>query len=254
MDESFRFSKVIQFLREREKEEGGFSFVPDLYPNIEDTYYAIRTFQLLKGEVNREKTIHYLGTIDWKGVAFPRIIYMLVFLHLFLNMDLSPSLVELVEMNWRRFPALDAQYFFDKIQKLLNRPLILIQSSSHFQFQSRENLQSLRKKVSVLIDHRINFDREEIIRWIKSCQNGDGGFGFYPGTTSFMENTYCALEILSKLHAFPERIENCREYILNCQTKSGGFGRAPMSFPFIESTFQAVAGLFILDMMERGDT
>jgi hypothetical protein len=86
------------------------------------------------------------------------------------------------------------------------------------------------------------------------CQNGDGGFGFYPITTSYMENTYCALEILSKLDSYPMRIDLCREYILGCQTKSGGFGRAPISFPFIESTFQAVKGLFMLEKMECSRT
>lgn len=243
--------RVIQYLKEMEKQEGGFSFAPNLYPNIEDTYYAVRTLQILRAEVNREKTLNYLRTIDWKEVTLPKIIYMLVYLHVSLGINLSPPLIQLIKMDWKRFPSLDAQYFLDEIQKLLNRPLNLIQELSHFQFHRKENLQSLRKKVTVLINYGINFDREEVIRWVKSCQNGDGGFGFYPGTTSFMENTYCALEILFRLNAFPERIDVCREYILNCQTKTGGFGRAPMSFPFVESTFQAVKGLFILDKMEK---
>jgi len=65
-----------------------------------------------------------------------------------------------------------------------------------------------------------------------------------------MENTYCALEILSKLNSFPWQLDLCRKYILGCQTKNGGFGRAPSSFPFIESTFHAISGLFLLDEME----
>ena len=64
-----------------------------------------------------------------------------------------------------------------------------------------------------------------------------------------MENTYCALEILSKLGSSPSEIELCRKYILSCQTKDGGFGRAPVSFPFIESTFHAVVGLLCLEEM-----
>jgi hypothetical protein len=64
-----------------------------------------------------------------------------------------------------------------------------------------------------------------------------------------MENTYCALEILSKLGSSPLQIELCRKYILSCQTNKGGFGRAPFSFPFIESTFHAVTGLVLLEKM-----
>jgi len=246
--------KVIQYLREREKEEGGFSFVPDLYPDIEDTYYAVRTLQMLRVEVDRDKTASYLKSLDWMGVGFPRAIYMLVYLHFSLNIEFPPPLIELLKRDWARFSIIDAQYYSDAIQKLIHQPLKPPVSLSHFQFHQQENLQGLRKKISVLLNQGINFERQEIIRWVQLCQNGDGGFGFYPGTTSYMENIFCALEILLKLRASPLRIDTCREYILGCQTKSGGFGRAPISFPFIESTFQAVAGLFMLEEMERGNT
>lgn len=246
--------KVVQYLREREKEEGGFSFVPELYPDIEETYYAIRALQLLNDDVDREKTLNYLKNIDWKQVRFPRAVHMSLYLHLSLNIELPLPLIDLIKKDWSRFPALDAQYYSDEIQKLLNEPLKRVPSQSPFQFHGKDNLQSLRKKVSVLLNHEIKLEKQEIVRWVQLCQNGDGGFGFYPGTTSYMENTYCALEILSKLNSSPREINVCREYILNCQTKSGGFGRAPISFPFIESTFHAVAGLFMLEKMERGDT
>jgi hypothetical protein len=241
--------KILQYLKNREKKGGGFSFVPELYPDIEDTYYSIRTFQILMVEVNRDKTANYLKSIDWGEAGFPRAIYMLVYLYLFLNIDFPPPLTLLLKRDWAGFQALDAQYFSDEIQKLLNEPLCSPQSLSYLQFHPKDNLQNLRKKVSILLNHRIEFNRQEIIRWVQYCQNGDGGFGFYPETTSYMENTYCALEILSKLNSSPTQLDLCRKYILGCQTKSGGFGRAPASFPFIESTFHAVMGLFLLEKM-----
>ena len=243
-------SKVIRYLRDREKREGGFSFAPELYPDIEDTYYAVRILQFLDVDVDRNNTANYLKNINWKEVVFPRAIYMLVYLHLSLEIDLPTLLTELLERDWARFQVLDAQYFSDEIQKLLDQPLKPLHSLSSFQFQTHENLQTLRKKVSILLDRSINFDTEQIIRWVQLCQNGDGGFGFYPETTSFMENTYCALEILSKLGSSPVQTELCQKYILSCQTKDGGFGRAPISFPFIESTFHAVSGLLLLEEME----
>ena len=242
-------SKVIQYLKDLENEAGGFSFAPDLYPDVEDTYYAIRTLKLLKTEVDREKTANYLGSINWKGIGLPRTIYMLLYIHQSLSIEIPSPLKDLLEGDWSRFQPLDNQYYSDEVGKLLRQPLKppLTKPS----FQGQENLQSLRKKISVLLDHHIDFGKQEIIRWVQLCQNGDGGFGFYPVTTSFMENTYCALEILSKLDSYPTRIDLCREYILACQTGSGGFGRAPISFPFIESTFQAVAGLFMLEEMKE---
>ena len=44
-------SKIIHYLKEQENEEGGFSFAIDLYPDIEDIYYATRIFQLLNGDI-----------------------------------------------------------------------------------------------------------------------------------------------------------------------------------------------------------
>jgi len=252
MSHRFEVSKILRYLKEREKKEGGFSFAPDLYPDIEDTYYSIRTFQMLRVEVNRDKTADYLKSIDWKQVGSPRVIYMLVYLHLFLDIDFPSPLNDLLEMSWLKFQVLDAQYFFDVILKLLSKPLCPLQSLSSFQFHPKDNLQALRKKVSILLNHGIDFNGQEIIKWVQLCQNGDGGFGFYPVTTSYMENTYCALEILSKLGSSPVQIELCRKYILSCQTKNGGFSRAPASFPFIESTFHAVVGLLLLEKIQGG--
>lgn len=241
--------RIVRYLKDREKEEGGFSFAPELYPDIEDTYYAVRTLQLLKADIDRDKTANYLKSIDWKEVGFARAVYMLLYTHLSLGIELPRQLIDLSSKDWSGFAILDSQYFSDEIGNLLGRPLKPLHSSSPFQFQTNESLQTLRKKVSILMARDINFDRQQMIRWVQSSQNGDGGFGFYPVTTSYMENTYCALEILSKLGSSPMQIELCRKYILSCQTKSGGFGRAPVSFPFVESTFHAVLGLFLLEKM-----
>ena len=243
-------SKVIQYLKDREKKEGGFSFAPELYPDIEDTYYAVQILQFLDVNVDRNNTGNYLKNINWKEVGFPRAIYMLVYLHLSLGLELPRQLIDLSSKDWSGFGKLDAQYFSDEIQKLLNGPPHSLQSLSYFQFHPKDNLQILIKKVSILLNHGIDFDRREIIKWVQLSQNGDGGFGFYPETTSYMENTYCALEILSKLNSSPTQFDLCQKYILGCQTKGGGFGRAPISFPFIESTFHAVTGLLLLEEME----
>jgi len=246
-----KLSKVVQYLKDREKEKGGFSFAPELYPDIEDTYYAVRTLLLLKVDIDRDKTANYLRSIDWKEVGFPRAVYMLLHIHLLLDIELPRQLIDLSSKDWSGLAMLDVQYFWDEIGKLLGRALKTLHSSSSFQFQTNESLQTLRKKVSILLDRDINFDSQQMVRWVQLSQNGDGGFGFYPETTSYMENTYCALEILSRLGSSPIQIELCRKYILSCQTKGGGFGRAPASFPFIESTFHAVLGLLLLGEMDK---
>ncbi len=249
---SLNATAIINYLKDREKEEGGFSLVPDLYPDIEDTYYAIRTLQLLRRKIHRAKTSQYLKNVDWRQIHSPRTIYMLTYLHVILHLEFPSPLRSLLHQDNPAGQTLDGQYFFDEIHKLLSRPLLKPLASLFPPFlRQQDNLQALRKKVSLWMNHQVPFEKEEIVQWVQSCQNGDGGFGFYPGTTSFMENTYCAIEILSKLDASPLRMDDCRAYILNCQTKSGGFGRAPMSFPFIESTYHAVSGWLLLREMEK---
>mgnify|MGYP003731513307 CR=1 FL=1 len=189
--------------------------------------------------------------MDWRQVHSPRTIYMLTYLHCILRLEIPSPLIHLLNQDGPPLQTLDGQYFFDEIQKLLNRPLQPLMPVLPFHLHLRENVQALRKKVTLWINHGIPFDRDPILHWVRSCQNGDGGFGFYPGTTSFMENTYCALDLLSKLNGSPLNLDACRQYILNCQTRSGGFGRAPLSFPFIESTFHAIAGWFLIDELER---
>ena len=102
-------SRVIQYLKDREYEEGGFSFVQDLYPNVEDTYYAIRTLQLLMADIDRIKTANYLKSIIWKEVYYPRIVYMLLYLHLSLHIELPLPPVEVAKTVWSRFHIVVAQ-------------------------------------------------------------------------------------------------------------------------------------------------
>jgi hypothetical protein len=244
-------SKIIHYLKQRQNDEGGFSFAIDLYPDIEDTYYATRILRLLNDDVDQNNMANFLRSISLGEFTFPRAVYMLLYLHLSMAIELPRQLINLSNRDWDGYGILDAQYFSDEIRRLLNQPMKPLVSPFLFQFHRPENLQSLRKKVSVLINHGIDFDKQEIVRWVQLCQNGDGGFGFYPGTTSYMENIYCALEILSKLDSTPMKINLCQSYIVSCQTATGGFGRAPVSFPFIESTFHAVVGLLLLGRMEK---
>ncbi len=66
-------SQIIRYLKERQKEKGGFSFAIDLYPDIEDTYYATRIFQLLNGDVDRNNMTNFLKNIslgEFAGFSF----------------------------------------------------------------------------------------------------------------------------------------------------------------------------------------
>ncbi len=116
-------SKVIRYLKDHESEGGGFSLVPELSPNIEDTYYAIRTLQLLDADFEKKKIEKFLKSINWSDISFSKAVYWLVYLHLSACFELPPPLIDLSKKEWSRFHPLDSQYFSNEIQKLLGKPL-----------------------------------------------------------------------------------------------------------------------------------
>lgn len=90
----------------------------------------------------------------------------------------------------------------------------------------------------------------ELAGWLQRTQNGDGGFGFFPGTTSFIENCHAGLAALSLLGARPIDPVNARAFIVSCQTGRGGFGRSPRAAPFLDASWHGVASLRLLEEME----
>ncbi len=88
--------------------------------------------------------------------------------------------------------------------------------------------------------------QQEFIDWLRSCQGFDGGFGFLPGTTSFIENCFDCLAGLALLHGTPKDPLGCRSYILACWTRSGGFARKNGATAFLSSTWHAVGALSLL--------
>jgi len=88
--------------------------------------------------------------------------------------------------------------------------------------------------------------REQMVDWLKRSQNGDGGFGFFPGTTSFIENSHAALAALNLLGAKPLDRAGAEAFIVGCQTRRGGFARSPKAAPFLDSSWHGLASLSLL--------
>ena len=98
-------------------------------------------------------------------------------------------------------------------------------------------------------------ERDKAIDWLRACQNYDGGFGFMPGTTSFIENTFYGLRALELLGGQSEDPEMALNYVLSCRTKSGGFSRKANAAPFLDATYYAIGSLISLQkyQKEKGD-
>jgi prenyltransferase beta subunit len=86
----------------------------------------------------------------------------------------------------------------------------------------------------------------ELVDWLRKCQNCDGGFGFFPGTTSYVEYCDYSLSALSLLNIRPADPVNAGQYICYCQTGAGGFSRSARAAPFLEASYHALQGLLCL--------
>jgi prenyltransferase beta subunit len=98
---------------------------------------------------------------------------------------------------------------------------------------------------------QIKEEAEELTGWLQRSQNGDGGFGFFPGTTSFIENSHAALAALSLIGAKPVDLVNARYFIISSQTGGGGFARSPGAAPFLDASWHGVASLRLLAEMDQ---
>ena len=86
---------------------------------------------------------------------------------------------------------------------------------------------------------------EPFIPYVLSSQNPDGGFGFFPGTTSFIENAYFALNFLKTFGLPPKDPEGLKIFVYRCWRKEA-FARSPGGIPFLESSFYALKTLEFL--------
>ena len=90
----------------------------------------------------------------------------------------------------------------------------------------------------------------ELTTWFQSCQYWDGGFGFLPHTTSFIENCHTCVRALALLEVKPLDLPSAYDFIFACHTASGGFSRNGRAVPFLDATWHAIAGIALIKSLE----
>ena len=145
-------------------------------------------------------------------------------------------------------------YYKIKIFDLLERSFLFQKDAVTFGFSGILK----RRWMSLFLSERLGLkmvERDKAIDWLRACQNYDGGFGFMPGTTSFIENTFYGLRALNLLGGKPKDMEMALNYVLSCRTKSGGFSRKANAAPFLDATYYAIGSLMELQKCrkEKGD-
>jgi hypothetical protein len=255
--------EIFVYVMARWQESGGFGLAPTLPATVEDSYHALRILEtLFPGSDELIETARnpqlkdFLSRAEDKEAWSLRTAYQYLF---------SCGLCELEpEVGWlKRFLAEKGKgelslrdcYYFMKILKN-NDDTPSIEPDALLKGTGTKRWRTARELGMSLYLHEgspeaLETTKEALTRWLQECQNPDGGFGFFPGTTSFIENGHHCLRALESLGKKPLSLEMAWGFILRCKTSGGGFARKNGGAPFLYATWHAVAGLSILGKMSR---
>lgn len=258
--------KVEEFVKAREKEGGGFAATPNLPATVEDTYHALRIISRTAPLVQTKfsKKIRQQAKLS-------------SFLNSFLEKELELGPRGIFQLFWcmKYCGVLPPEKFMVPVikDKCLNSPLrenlyfalrIFLEILENDQVQDAMPLMArvpafpiftgiLRNRMMDLyLDLHLGWKRihlREASAWFQACQNPDGGFGFMPGTTSYIENCHYALSSMELLGSKPKDMKACENFVMGCRTLSGGFSRNSNAAPFLDATWHAVKTLLSLQKM-----
>lgn len=256
-------SGVEEYVKARKKAGGGFAATPRLPATIEDTYHSLRIISsispLIRSGFSQEIR-------RWPKLSS--------FLSGFLSRDLDLSPRGMFQLFWcmKHCAILPEK---EHVIDLLERHVLRSRKRENLYFALRIFIECLdaddkpgiaglmeetetrtlfagilnRRMMDLYLDRNLNWNRivpEEAAAWFSACQNPDGGFGFMPGTTSYIENCHYGLSALNMLNTKPVDSRACWNFIMGCRTKSGGFSRNSRAAPFLDATWHAVRSLLLL--------
>ncbi len=242
--------QLTRFIVQRQKEDGAFAACPSLPSTVADTYYSL---SMLKKLGDYDGKSHFQSCIDRKKIrAFVRA-------HIPLRTSLPLRVRFFLHEIFRLVAEEGASYDdpcedLDPGQRLTCENYFYAgQLSEKFREASLAVALDLAKCTGkdvyyFLLSSPGNIGRRpaEIIDWLQRCQNCDGGFGFFPGTTSYIEYSDYSLSSLGLLHQQPLHYQKAEHYLLACRTAAGGFSRSPGAAPFLDASYHGLNALFCL--------
>lgn len=250
---------LIAFVQTLRQATGGYSATPLLPATIEDTFHAVAISLVLNESPPSPQSEPALTEYLARRLAAPWLRIDTTFRLLTicrvcgLTLDTERVRSHLIA-TLLRDDSLDASYYVGKIAReiLGMEPKDFLGSKRPVALPARCAVDDAARYLAVkaMSNQQIE-ETEDLTEWLQRSQNGDGGFGFFPGTTSFIENSHAALAALRLLGARPVDQANAGSFIISSQTGGGGFARSPGAAPFLDASWHGTASLRLLEEMER---
>jgi len=257
--------KTLEFVLARQKDDGGFGATLHLPSTIEDTYFGLSLLAMLTRASNDTKgikerisrSIQYLEGLRPQANWNPKTFYYYLLGRGIVGLETTPETLNFLHCTQRDHKRIleDLYYLCKARDKLGLEPLGIEKLGARkINFTQWRTVKELWLKLSVAdltsTEHRP--EREDAINWVVACQNSDGGFGFYPGTTSFIENCHICFMVLEMLKASPRDAAAAQDFIFRCRTARGGFARKNGAAPFLDATWHAISSLKLLGPLLKG--
>jgi uncharacterized membrane protein len=260
MARTVEYAKLVEFVAIRRKESGGYGATRRLPATVEDTYEAVGLLAAMADHASVPVApaddgalAGYLARVQarpWLGLA-TTFQLLATCRRLGVAVDLA-RLRHYAEAALAGSPGLETSYFVARLAHEVagEDPASWLGTAQDLALSERRSVGQVRMLVAAkgLLGQPVGETRA-LASWLQQSQNGDGGFGFFPGTTSFIENCHSALAALSLLGAQPAEPEAARAFVVSCQTGRGGFSRNPKAAPFLDASWHAIRSLALLDSL-----
>ncbi len=244
--------KTIKFVKAREKETGGFGATPLLPATVEDTYHAIRILELIEQKTENKKLVpknikkheEFLREREHEVIKSARTMFQIAKSMNIIGIEPNKKILfPFLEKRLSQNIPLEEVYYCARIyDEILNKTFLCPSWIKDIKrWRTAKQLWMLIYSIGKKDISKKAY--QEYIRWFQECQNYDGGFGFMPGTTSYIENTHLCLRALSWLNGSPKDRLGARGFILACTTVRGGFSRIQGAAPFLDATWHGIAAL-----------
>jgi prenyltransferase beta subunit len=258
------FARAIPFVMARRKESGGFGATPRLPATVEDTYYALKILDLALqygamddggyDPFGDESLRAYLSACLLKLPAGAGTRFQLLWCCRSAGLHVDRrSVTRTVAVGLRSSAIPDDWYYQVRIlREILGvhaRDVTGIPDPTRVMADAWRTVSEawMRLCLAHMLQCPPPLPTSKLIALFQDSQNGDGGFGFFPGTTSFVENCYASLRALAFLKVKPLDPTRAFRFLAGCQTISGGFGRSSKAAPFLNATWHALAALTALN-------
>jgi hypothetical protein len=223
LNESGWAKKVIDYVVNRQTEDGGYAFAQGSFESsCHDTYYGLAILKELDaGFPNTEKTLRFLEESRLDSIYA---LYYVTKARLLLGKGIT------AELTKHAASMLNSEKYFGSAKFFSEIPSEFI--TTHMALELANLL-------------KIEVNSQEVFDWIGSFKNRDGGFGIRG--SSNINSTYYATASIRLLKGKPEKLNDTVQYIRSCEKPYGGFTVIPINFmPYVEHTY---FGVFTLDLL-----